>query len=176
MNWTENPRTRYLIYWGLLAWMMLMTLLFLNTGGCTGQFPWGSADGPSTTTGVILDHLSAADEAGWGGVVQWAAGLVGAGGLVAAGRKMLKDRRVKMGLRRDNAEQDTALYELVAGIQEILDGCRKHGQFGAKAKHIAVLQRNQKTPRTEQIVGQIKTILNAKNGEAVPCDNPPNSD
>ena len=82
--------------------------------GCKSIIVLEKAGAPAGSTSIIEGANDASE--GWiGDILKTVAGFAGCGGLVAVGRKMLKDRAN----RRKLVEQETALREIVAGVEAV---------------------------------------------------------
>ena len=108
-------------YW--YVWVSLVLIALFIVCGCGLQWvPPGQTPIPGARpiAGVVLDAVADADAAGWGDLATVLASLVGGGGVLAVGRKFLKNHRERRDLRETNTQQDTALREIIRGVQEII--------------------------------------------------------
>ena len=144
---SDLTKTR-IVFWVLIGVMIFITVF---AGGCgtIGDLRYvPPGETPPAGSIPILDAVAAASEGGIGDWVQTLAGFVGCGGLVALGRKFLKDRAKTRKIR----EQDTALREIVAGVEEAAD---------CDSPLKRTLGLHQKTESTRRIVANVK-VDNAK--------------
>ena len=151
----------------IIAGMILALCIAALAGGCglenlhwvpDGQTP---PPGSKPVVNAIEGVLGAIESTGWGDLIQILAGAVGCGGVVAVGRRIVRNRQTRKALETTNAVQGTALQEIIAGVQEVLDSC------GTTSEQTAIKARlgdYQKTPETEKLVATLKIDLdNAKN-------------
>lgn len=98
---------------------------------------------PPAGSKSLIEAAADVSESGVGDVVQVLAGFIGCGGAVALGRKVLRDRAN----RRKMREQEIALREIIAGVEEVADS-------GSSLKR--TLGMHQKTESTRRIVANMK--------------------
>lgn len=156
----------------LLVALLFVVLIVLFSGCGLSWTPLGGTPPPGSKPigDVILDAGAKLDQAGWGDLAQVLGGALGCGGIVAVTRRTLR-KRAKCQQERNNAErfmaqsarQKTALQEIVAGVQEIME---KDPTGGYKP----ILKKHQKHPETRQLVQDLKTALKAEADDAAVQD------
>ncbi len=139
-------------FWCLVVSLTLLVIISL--AGCGLQWvPPGQTPPPGArpVADVVLDAVADADAAGWGDLATVLASLVGGGGVLAVGRKFLKNHRDRRDLRETNDRQTTALREIIAGVQEIINSS-KDEDASAHKRSLSIHQGTE----TERLVAGVR--------------------